>query len=80
MDLECQEGLDFMYQINRRRQSSYAPHVRINRLARWLLEEFLSGALRITPTQGPQLETSESGLVSKLVLDINTASDNTQFP
>ena len=76
MDLEHRGGSDFIYQINRRRRSSYAPHVRINCLAKWLLEEFHSGALRITPSQGAQLETSESGFVSKLVLDINTAHDN----
>ena len=76
LDLENGVGSDFIYQINRRRRSSYAPHVRINRLAKWQLEEFHSGSLRITPSQVPQLETTESGFVSKLVLDINTAPDN----
>ena len=76
MGLEHREGSDFIYQINRRRRSSYAPHVRINCLAKWQLEEFHSGSLRITPAQGPQWESSEPGFVSKLVLDINTAPDN----
>ena len=76
MDLDRRGGSDFIYQINRRQRSSYAPHVRINRLAKWQLEEFQSGAIRITPSGGPQLETSKLGFVSKLVLDINTAPDN----
>ena len=67
---------DFIYQINRRRPSSYAPHVQINRLAKWQLEQFQSGAIRIIPSQNPQWEFSESGVVSKLVLDINTATEN----
>ena len=77
LGLEHQEGQDFIYQINRRRRSSYAPHVRVNRLAKWQLEEYHSGAFQISPSQGARLETSESGFVSKLVLDINTAPDNT---
>ena len=76
LGLEHQEGLDFIYQINRRRRSTNAHHVRINRLAKWQLEEFHSGAFRISPSQGARLETSELGFVSKLVLDINTAPDN----
>ena len=76
MDLEHQGGSDFIYQINKRRRSSHARHVRINRLAKWQLDEFHSGAFRITPSQGPQLETSKPGFASKLVLDINTAPDN----
>jgi hypothetical protein len=76
MGLENQEGLDFVYQINRRRRSANSLHVQINRLAKWQLEQFHSGALRITPTQGARLETSDSGFVCKLVLDINTAAEN----
>ena len=76
LDLEHRGGSDFIYQINRRRHASQARHVRINCLAKWQCEEFLSGAFRITPNQGPQMQTSEVGFVIKLVLDINTAPDN----
>ena len=76
MGLENQEGLDFIYQINRQRRSTDSTHVQINRLAKWQLEEFHSGALRITPSQGARLETSDSGFVCKLILDINTAAEN----
>ena len=76
MDLAHRGGSDFIYQINRRRRSSHSPHVLINRLAKWQMEEFQSGALRITPAQGPQLHNIDSGFVIKLVLDINTVPGN----
>ena len=76
MELETRGGSDFVYQINRRRRSSNAPHVQINRLAKWSLEEFHSGALRVTSNQAPQFESSGPRFVNRLVLDINTAPDN----
>ena len=76
MELTRRGGSDFIYQINRHRRSSYAPHVHVNRLAKWSLEEFHSGSLRIVPSRGPRLESSAFGFVSKLVLDINTAPEN----
>lgn len=48
----------------------------MNRLAKWQLDQFQSGAIRISPSQGPQVQTSELGLVSRLFLDINTAPEN----
>ena len=76
LDLENRGGLDFIYQINRRRLSSYAPHVLVNRLAKWSLESVQSGALRIGPSQRPHIAVSESLLVDKLTIDINTAPTN----
>ena len=69
-------GTDFVYQINRRRQSSYAPHVQINRLAKWQLEMYQSGTLLVSPAQGARWENAQPGHISKLVLDINTAAEN----
>ena len=76
MDLVQRGGSDFMYQINRRRRSLFAPHVVINCLAKWQVEQFQSGALRISPSRGAQLESSDWGFMVKLLLDINTAPDN----
>ena len=76
MDLEERGGSDFIYQVNRRRRSSRVPHVQLNRLARWSLEQFISGGIRIAPAQAPQLQQSGSGFVSRLLLDINTAPEN----
>ena len=76
LDLENRGGPDFIYRINRRCLSSYAPHVMVNRLAKWSLEDVQTGALRIAPSQPPHLAISESLLLDKLALDINTAPTN----
>ncbi len=76
MDLTHRGGSDFMYQINRRRPSSVASRVQVNRLAKWQLDQFQSGAIRISPSQGPQVQTSEPSFISRLILDINTAAEN----
>ena len=69
-------GRDFIYQINRQRRSPSASHVTINRIARWTLEQFVTSAIRISPSQAPQMEASGISYISKLTLDINTAPDN----
>ena len=76
LNLEGQDGSDFIYQINRRRRSSVVPHARVNRIARWSLEQFVSGEVRITPTQVPQLQQFGKGFVDRLLLDINTNPEN----
>ncbi len=79
MNLEEQDVSDFMYQINRRRRSSSVPHAQINRLARWSLDQVITGGVRIgiVPTQAPQLmPPSEPGFMNRLLLDINTAPAN----
>ena len=76
LDLENRGGSDFIYQINRPQRSPSAPHVRINCLTKWQLDQFQSGVFLIGPSQAPQLETTEAGLVNRLTLDINTAPDN----
>jgi hypothetical protein len=59
--------------------SPQVPHVRINRLSRWQLEEIQSGTLTVGLSGPPTLGSSEQFLVSKLTLDINTAVDNSAF-
>ena len=76
LDLEEQGVSDFIYQINRSYRSSSVPHAVANRLARWSLEQFISGEIRIAPAQTPQLKESGKGFVDKLLLDINTAPEN----
>ena len=72
LDLEP-DGSDFLYQINRRRRSSHAPHVQINRLSRWQLEDVHGGLLRVSPSQPPGFMRDEQFSISKLTLDVNTA-------
>ena len=76
LNLEGQGGSDFIYQINRRRQSSVVLHASVNRVARWSLEQFVGGEVRITPTQVPQLQQFGKGFVDRLLLDINTNPEN----
>ena len=79
LDLENQGGSDFVYQINKRRRSIRVPHIQVNRVSRWQLEEMQSGTLTVSPSRSPNFETSERILVSKLTLDINTAPDSNAF-
>ena len=74
--LDSSDTSDFMYQINRRRRSASAPHVLVNRLARWSLEQVHSGNLQISAAAPPSVQMFGSRLTGKLVLDINTAPEN----
>ena len=74
---------DFMYRINRRRRSSNVPHAQINRIARWSLEQVITGEVHIGigPAQVPRLMPppalpSAPGFINRLLLDINTAPEN----
>ena len=78
LDLENQGGPDFAFQINRRRTSIIAPHVQVNRLAKWQLDEIQGATFTVGPTRSPILETQRA-LVSKLTLDINTTLSSNAF-
>lgn len=67
-----EELSDFVYQINRRRRSIQAPHVKINRVAKWSVEMFQQ--IHIQVRSGISTGTG-TGWVSKLVLDINTVPE-----
>ena len=73
LQLDSLEGSDFIYQINRRRTSRVVALTEINRLAKWVVEEFRVGTLSIVPSQGPRFQTATPSFASKLTLDINTA-------
>ena len=79
LDLEDVGGTDFVYQINRRRRSPSTPHILINRLAKWQLEEVQGGTFTVSPSGPPNFAVSERVFVSKLTLDINTAPSNNAF-
>ena len=69
LDLDSMEGVDFIYRVNRRRQSTAVPHVRINRLAKWSIVQ--AGNLQVTLDTEPVLNTSNVGFARRLELDIN---------
>ena len=72
LGLEEQGVSDFVYQINRRRQSFRVPHAQLNRVARWSSEQIVGGQLRIAPPLLPQVQPLRTGFVNRLMLDVNT--------
>ena len=71
LELEERGVSDFIYQINRRRQSSRVPHAQLNRVARWSVEQIIGGEVRITHAQAPQVQSS-TAFTNRLRLDVNT--------
>ena len=76
LELEERGVSDFIYQINRRRQSSRVSHAQLNRVARWSLEQIIGGEVHIAPAQGPQVQSSTTGFINRLLLDVNTVPRN----
>lgn len=76
MDMSRWGGADFIYQVNRRGRSGQHPHVLLNRIVKWSLDEYLSGNVRITAHRGPQLSTSGPLHAARLTMDINTSTNN----
>ena len=74
VDLDSLEARDFVYQINRRRVSTSASHIQINRLARWSTEHIEGVEIAMTPSQQPRVIQTENIFTRKLNLDINTAT------
>ena len=72
LGLDSMDGMDFIYQINRRQRSTSVPHVRINRLAKWSTEQIGGLELRVSPSDQPRLETTGLSFARKLNLDMNT--------
>ena len=76
LNLGVYGDLDFMYRINRRRTSPSSPHVQINRVATWSLDQVYSGAIKIGLTPNPEV-TSVPSFSTRLVLDVNTVPTRT---
>ena len=76
LELEDRGVSDFIYQINRRRLSSRVPHALLNRVARWSSEQIIGGQVRITPARAPQVQSSTTGYINRLLLDVNTLPGN----
>lgn len=72
IDFGSLEGIDFVYQVNRRRRSVSVSHVQINRLARWSTEQIGGIELRVTQSEQPHLRSTGNNFTRKLHLDINT--------
>ena len=79
LDLGDIGGTDFVYQVNRRRRAPSAPHVTINRLARWQIEEVHGGTFTVSSSGPPSFVESERIFVSKLIMDVNTAPESSAF-
>ena len=71
LELETYGTQNFVYQINRRRSSSSAKNIRINRLARWSLDEGQAELINISG-HGTNVSRRIQFFAARLILDINT--------
>jgi hypothetical protein len=72
--VDLEETSDFLYQINRRRESATGiADVKINRLAKWSVQKTSQGFVPIIPLGQPQ-QLAEF-LACRLELDINTIAE-----
>ena len=76
LDLDSMEGSDFVYQVNRRRQSASVPHVRVNRLAKWSTAQFGGLQVHVRPSGQPRVQTADVGYMRRLDLDVNTTPES----
>ncbi|MGO8898441.1 MAG: hypothetical protein ACLQU5_08830 [Isosphaeraceae bacterium] len=79
-DVDPVRSSDFMYQINRARQSTVLPEVTVNRLSKWSVGRLVRAAVILdqVPVTVSIHEVSQSSSC-RLELDINT-SPNSPFP
>jgi hypothetical protein len=72
---------DFLYQINRRRDSRIIPGLRINRLSKWSVASLQTVSMAMVPAAGQTQGTiGTSHYASRLELDINTTPEfQTEF-
>ena len=80
-----QGASDFIYQINRPRESGSVPPFTVNRLSKWSLQLLESGIITVGPLGRPSLESEflqhARQYVRVLELDINTSStSNSSIP
>ena len=76
LDFNSMEGSDFVYQVNRRRQSASVPHVRVNRLAKWSTAQVGGLQVQVRPSGQPRVQTADVGYMRRLDLDVNTTPES----
>ena len=76
LDLDSTEGSDFVYQVNRRRQSASVPHARVNRLAKWSTAQVGGLQVRVRPSGQSRVQTADVGYMRRLDLDVNTTPES----
>ena len=74
VQLDCEDSSDFMYQINRPRNSEIVSGPRINRLSKWSVSRLRLYNLQVTAAQPTPLPILER-YACRLELDINTAPE-----
>ena len=70
-------GSDLQFQINRERRATTAPHVRINRVCRWSVQQYHSSSVLFSAAGVPTLRNDQPRLFAKATLDINSAPSDT---
>ncbi len=74
VDIEPQRSADFLYQINRSRESTTGvANLTINRLAKWSVVTMSGGGLFLEPTGISYQENPQVRFACRVELDINTA-------
>ena len=72
LDMDMDEGSDFIFQVNRRRRSESVRHARINRLAKWSTAQVGGIEVQVEPTGQPHVKGTNLVFIRRLDLDINT--------
>ena len=73
VQLNPQGSLDFFYQINRPKESTVRPGVRINRISRWSVPLVGTVGVTVDPTASKATASIQGWHICKLELDINTS-------
>ncbi len=71
-----QDSTDFSYQINRMRDSTIIPHLKLNRLSKWAVMTFVGASISIVGVVPTEFVLSAPPqFACRLELDVNTAQD-----
>jgi hypothetical protein len=72
-EVDPETSSDFLYQINRQRESRVIPGVKINRLSKWSVGFVFRQMIQLTvPDREPNLYPLDEGQYCRIELDINT--------
>jgi len=73
--LDPEGSSDFLYQINRPRQLTDEPRIKINRLSKWSVGQVQFTQVAVNPGIRPYITLGDPILSMRLELDINTDAD-----